>query len=117
MDTTPPGGSYTPPPSPPPGSSVPPAGSGELIYPPTPQKEPIVALLLNLFLFCVGYFWYGQWQKGVAALVAALVIGVPTCGVGAGAVSIFAAIDGFMQAEQLKQGHPLRHWTFFNTHA
>lgn len=116
MDTTPPGGSYTPPPPPPPGPGAPPPASGELINPPSPQKEPVVALLLNLFLLCVGYFWYGQWQKGVAALVGGLVLGVITCGFGAGAVAVFAAIDGYLQAEQLKQGHPLGHWTFFNNH-
>lgn len=120
MDTNQPGGSYTPPPPPPPppggGGAAPPPGGGELIHPPSPQKEPVVALLLNLFLICVGYFWYGQWQKGVAALVAALVIGVPTCGVGASAVMIFTAIDGYLQAQQLQQGHPLGHWTFFNDH-
>lgn len=117
METTPPGGSYTPPPPPPPGSAPPPLVEGDLIHPPTPAKEPVVALLLNLLLLCVGYFWFGQWQKGVAALVGGLVLGVITCGFGAGAVAIFAAIDGYLQAEQLKQGHPLRQWTFFNAHA
>ena len=126
MDTNTPGGSYTPPPSGgytpppdpprPPGSGAPPPGSGELIHPPTPQKEPVIALILNLFLVCVGYFWYGQWQKGVAALVAALVIGIPTCGFGVSIVAIFTAIDGYLQAQQLQQGHPLAHWTFFNDH-
>jgi hypothetical protein len=113
---TPPGGSHTPPPPPPPGSQAPPPGSQELIYPPTPQKEPVIALLLNLFLVCVGYFWYGQWQKGVAALVAALVIGIPTCGMGVFLVAVVTAIDGYLQAQQLQQGHPLGHWTFFNDH-
>jgi hypothetical protein len=96
---------------------MPPVTSGDLIPPPPTQKEPVVALLLNLLLVCVGYFWYGQWQKGIAALVAALVIGIPTCGFGWGAIAIFTAIDGFMQTEQLKQGHSLKQWTFFNQHA
>ena len=113
---TPPGGSHTPPPPPPPGSQAPPPGSQELIHPPTPQKEPVIALLLNLFLICVGYFWYGQWQKGVAALVAAIVLAVPTCGAGVGLVAILTAIDGYLQAQQLDRGHPLGHWTFFNDH-
>lgn len=120
MDTNPPGGTTPPPPAPPPpggGMNTPPPGAGgDIIQPPTPQKEPVIALLLNLFLLCVGYFWYGQWQKGIAALVGGLVIGVFTCGVGASAVAIFAAIDGYLQAQQLQQGHPIAQWTFFNDH-
>ncbi|MFN2442649.1 MAG: hypothetical protein ABR517_08195 [Thermoanaerobaculia bacterium] len=125
MDTNPPGGGYTPPtppggsqtpPPPPPGSQAPTPGSQELIYPPTPPKEPVIALLLNLFLICVGYFWYGQWQKGIAALVAALILAIPTCGLGAFLVAVFTAIDGYLQAQQLQQNHTLGHWTFFNDH-
>lgn len=115
MDTNSPGGSYTPPPPPPP-SGGPAGGGGELIQPPTPPKEPVVALLLNLFLVCVGYFWYGQWQKGIASLVAALIVGTFTCGVGIPLVAIFSAIDGYLQAQQLQQGFPLAQWTFFNDH-
>lgn len=117
MDTNTPGGSYTPPPPPPPGSTQPPPGQGgDLIHPPTPAKEPVIALLLNLFLVCIGYFWYGQWQKGIAAIVAALVIGIPTCGIGVSLVGVFAAIDAYLQTQQLQQGHPLGQWTFFNDH-
>jgi hypothetical protein len=88
----------------------------ELIYPSTPPKEPVLILVLNLILACVGYFIIGQWQKGVAAIAAALVIGIPTCGLGIAAVCIATAIDGFMQAEALKAGHPVGQWTFFKDH-
>ena len=107
------GGSYTPPP---PSGGAPAGGGGELIHPTSPAKDPILILVLNLLFVCVGYFIYGQWQKGIAALVAALVIGVPTCGLGVGAVAIATAVDGFMQAQQLQQGFPLGHWTFFKDH-
>lgn len=112
-------GGYTPPP-PPPGGQVPPPGGQppavELIYPSAPPKDPILILILNLIFCVIGYFIIGQWQKGIAALVAALVIGVPTCGLGIGAVAIACAIDGFMQAQALQAGHPITQWTFFKDH-
>jgi hypothetical protein len=121
------GGSYTPPPPTggvppggvPPGGVPPggaPAGGGDLIYPSAPPKEPVLILVLNLIFVCIGYFILGQWQKGIAALVAALVIGIPTCGFGIGAVAVATAIDGFMQAQQLQQGFAVAQWTFFKDH-
>lgn len=119
MDT-PTGGSYTPPPPPPPpsggGPAGPTGGGGDLIQPSQPPKDPILILVLNLLLVCIGYFIMGQWQKGIAAIVAALVIGIPTCGVGVWAVAIFAGIDGYMQAQQLQAGYPVAQWTFFKDH-
>ena len=52
MSSVPPGGSYTPPPPPP---SDPPIGrgspaGGDLVYPTTPPKAPILVLVLNLLL-------------------------------------------------------------------
>jgi len=125
MDTNQPAGSTPPPPPPPPagGGTPPPVSGGEIIYPSQPPKDPVLILVLNLILFAVGYFIYGQWQKGVAGLVAAFVVlpivSVVTCGMGVflyPACMIFTAIDGFMQAEQLKAGYPLGQWTFFKDH-
>jgi hypothetical protein len=31
-------------------------------------------------------------------------------------VGAFGAVDGYLQAMQLKAGHPLGQWTFFNDH-
>lgn len=115
MEMNPPGGPATPPP-PPGGAPPPPAQGGELIPPSSPPKDPVLVLVLNLILVCVGYFILGQWQKGLAAIGAALVIGIPTCGFGIGVVAVFAAVDGFMQAEQLKAGFPVAQWTFFKDH-
>lgn len=107
-------GGYTPPP-PPPGGAPPQAG-GDLIPPSSPPKDPILILILNLIFVVIGYFIIGQWQKGIAGIVAALVIGIPTCGFGIGAVAIATAIDGFMQAQALQAGHPVAQWTFFKDH-
>ena len=74
-------------------------------------------LILNLLLLGgVGYIILGQKTKGIVAIVVYLVVAIPTCGVGSGLVSIAAAIDGYLQAQQLQQGHPVGQWTFFNDH-
>jgi hypothetical protein len=112
--STMPSGTSTPPP-PPPATG----GGGDLIQPQQPPKDPILILVLNLFVAgCVGYFMIGQKNKGIVAIIA-WVIGLvpPLCGTVSGLVCIVAAIDGYLQAQQLQQGHPLRQWSFFNDHA
>ena len=102
----------TPPPPPP----APPAG-GELVYPATPPKDPILVLVLNLLLLGgVGYIILGQKMKGIIAIVLYIVVAIPTCGAGSGLIAIVAAIDGYMQAQQLQAGHPVAQWTFFQDH-
>ena len=99
-------------------SSVNPSGGGSgIIDPATPPKDPILVLILNL-LVCggVGYIVLGQKMKGIVAIVVWVVIALPTCGVGSLLVALAAAIDGYLQAQQLQQGHPIGEWTFFNGH-
>jgi hypothetical protein len=110
-----PGSSYTPPPPPP----TPPTsggGGGDLVYPATPPKDPILVLVLNLLLAGVGSIVLGQKTKGIVALVAAIVIAIPTCGTGFGLIAIVMAVDGYLQAQQLQQGKPVGQWTFFSDH-
>ena len=112
MDT--PGGSYTPPPP------AAPSGGGaageQLVYPANPPKDPTIILVLNLLVAgCVGYFMIGQKMKGIAALVI-WILGLASCGIVSGIVSIVAAIDGYFQAEALKAGFPVGQWTFFKDH-
>ena len=112
MSSTTPGA--TPPPPPPPPSAG--GGGGDLVYPTQPPKDPILVLVLNLLLLGgVGYIIMGQKTKGIVAIVA-WVLGLATCGVVSGLVGIFGAIDGYLQAQQLQQGHPVGQWTFFNDH-
>lgn len=100
----------TPPPPPAPG------GGGDLVYPQQPPKDPVIILVLNLLVAgCVGYFMIGQKMKGIAALVL-WVLGLASCGIVSGIVSIVACIDGYFQAEQLKAGFPVAQWTFFKDH-
>ncbi|HYH06244.1 MAG TPA: hypothetical protein VEK11_04200 [Thermoanaerobaculia bacterium] len=104
-----------PPPPPPPGT--PPVGGGDLVYPTTPPKDPILILVLNLLVAGgVGYLVLGQKMKGIVAIVAWVILLFVTCGTGSGVVAILAAIDGYLQAQQLQAGHPVAQWTFFNDH-
>jgi hypothetical protein len=94
-----------------------PGKGGELVYPQQPPKDPILILVLNLLVAgCLGYFMIGQKMKGIVSLIAVLVLAIPTCGAGSLLVSVAAAIDGYMQAQQLQAGHPVAQWTFFNDH-
>ena len=114
-ETNPPGGSYTPPPPPPPGGASP-GGGGGLIYPTTPPKDPILVMVLNLLVAGgVGYIIMGQKTKGIVAIVVWLV-GLVACGIPSFLVAIAGAIDGYLQAQQLQQGHPVGEWTFFSDH-
>ncbi|RLF65912.1 MAG: hypothetical protein DRN57_08130 [Thermoplasmata archaeon] len=81
----------------------------------TGEKSPIVALILNLCLLgCVGYFYIGQWQKGLAALGAVVVLAF----VGVGfVIPILTCIDGYMQAKVMEEGGAVGHWTFFSNSA
>lgn len=102
---------FTPPPPPAPGP-----GGGGLVYPTTPPKDPILVMVLNLLVAGgVGYIIMGQKTKGIVAIVVWLV-GLVACGIPSGIVSILAAIDGYLQAQQLQQGHPVGEWSFFSDH-
>ena len=122
MDSNSPGGSYIPPPPPPPtaggGPGVPTGpGGGDIVYPTQPPKDPILVLVLNLLVAGgVGYIIIGQKTKGIAAIIAWIVLLFVTCGAGSGILSIVTAIDGYLQAQQLQAGHPVGQWTFFNDH-
>lgn len=114
MSSVPPGGSYTPPPPPPAGPGGP--AGGDIIYPTQPPKDPILVLILNLIVAGgVGYIIMGQKTKGIVAIVVYLV-GFVACGIPSAIVAILGAIDGYMQAQQLQQGHPIGQWTWFNDH-
>lgn len=101
-------------------SSMPPA-SPETIAP-SNAKDPILILVLALFLGGIAYFLYGQWQKGAAALgalVVGLILTVITCGIGAVILvplQIAIVIDAYLQNKALSEGHTLGHWTFFDKH-
>src|SRR5579864_1711345 len=100
------GGSYTPPPPSPPPSGTPAPSGGELVYPTQPPKDPVLMLVLNLLVAaCLGYFLIGQKLKGIVGLVV-WVLGWASCGIVSAIVAIVAAIDVYLQSQQLQAGHP-----------
>ena len=105
----------TPPPPPPPSSS-------SDVITPDQGKDPILILVLALFLGGVAYFVFGQWQKGLAAVGAwllAIAIAVVTCGIGLILLlplAVAIVVDAYMQANLLKEGHSIGQWTFFSNH-
>lgn len=90
--------------------------------PPTDPKDPILILILAVFLGGIAYFVIGQWQKGIAAVAAwltAITVVIVTCGVGIllyMPLIIAIVVDAYMQADLLKKGHTIGQWTFFATH-
>ncbi len=110
--------SYTPPPPPSPRPPVggAPGGGGEIVYPTTPAKDPILIMILNLLVAGgVGYLIMGQKKKGIIAIVV-WCLGLIACGIPSGIVSVLAAIDGYLQAQQLQQGKPVGEFTWFSDH-
>ena len=91
--------------------SLEPSGAGDPARSPDPNR----ILVLNLLLFgCAGYWLLGQRAKAVIAAIGWLA-GLTTCGIVSGVVMAFAAVDGFMQAQQLAAGQPIGDFTFFRT--
>ncbi len=98
----------------------PPRAYDPSLIPPSPSPmDPVVVLVLAIFLWCVAYFVYGQWQKGVASLVAYVflgILGILTCGWGFvlfTPVWILTILDAYMQAKNLREGRAIRQWTWF----
>ena len=102
-----------------PPASPPPSGGGDVILPHQPPKNPIAILLLNFVLAgCGGYFAIRQRYKALVALIAFVLGWIPgMCGTVSVLVCFLASVDGYLQAYQLEEGHPIRQWTFFNAHA
>lgn len=94
-----------PPPSP---------GGGKAIHPANPPA-PVIVLIANL-VAGAGYFLIGQTTKGILAVMLWFIVGIPTCGSGAGLLSILYAVDGFFQAKHLQDGSAIGPWTFFTNH-
>lgn len=125
-------GEYQPPPPPQQPQFQPPQQQFQppRIYPANPPRDPIVALLLNVFFFCGGYFFIGQMQKGFVGLI--VFLGYIAVAVGGGAITggcatclvlpiglamnAVTAVDGYLQAQQLKLGYPVGEWTFMSRH-
>jgi TM2 domain-containing membrane protein YozV len=95
----------------------PPGGGGPLLQPPASPHDPILVLILNLLGGGGGgYLLIGQKTKGILAIVLFLAIGIPTCFAASGLLAFVTAVDGYMQAKSLEEGHAIAQWTFFREH-
>ncbi len=98
-------------------ANTPQTGGGDIIQPSQPPKDPVLICVLNLLLFAgVGYIVMGQKTKGIVAIVACIALGIPTCGIGGLVVALATAVDGYLQAQALQQGHAIGQWTWFQQH-
>ena len=105
---------------PPPPHPRPPVALPSDAIPPENAKDPVVILVLALFLGGISYVVLGQWQKGLAGIavwVCGVVLSVLTCGIGSILmlpVAVLLVIDAYSQAKTLREGRPIGHWTFFS---
>lgn len=100
---------------------IPPSSTDPSVIAPGPSPmDPVIVLVVAIFLWGIAYFLYGQWQKGVASLgtyVVLAVVGVLTCGVGYALftpVFVLTVLDAYLQAKSLRDGRAIRQWTWFN---
>lgn len=106
--------------------TTPPPPAGPDIISPDTAKDPILVLILALFLGGIAYFVIGQWQKGLVSVLIglfALVIIILASCCGGWLLAIFCiplyfalVLDAYMQADLLRKGFQIGQWTFFNVH-
>lgn len=76
-------------------------------------KSASTAVLLTCLITGLGQMYLGQVLKGVVILLAAIVIGVATAGVGAPAIWIVAMVDASKIGKKLEAGQSVGEWEFF----
>lgn len=103
--------------TPPPEASRPPMPDTSIIVPGPSPMDPLVPLVVGLFLGGIAYFLYGQWQKAIVALAVTISMVVLTCGLLSFLVWVIHLVvmfDAYFQAKHLKEGRAIRQWTFFD---
>lgn len=76
-------------------------------------KSASTAVLLTCLITGLGQMYLGQVLKGVVILLAAIVIGVATAGVGAPVIWIVAMVDASKIGKKLEAGQSVGEWEFF----
>ena len=76
-------------------------GAPAVAYPPRPvaAKSPGLAAVLSLLIVGLGQFYNEDAKKGVVMLVAGIVAGVVSFGLGWLAVAVWSAVDAYQVAE------------------
>lgn len=78
-------------------------------------RDPILVLIANLLgLGGIGYLLLGRRKKGIIAIVLFCIAAVLTCGWGGFVISAITAVDGYMQAQHVRNGRTIDDATFFN---
>lgn len=90
---------------------MPPNADPNLVYP--AGHNPGLMAVLSVLLVGLGQMVMGQVGKGLVMLLAALVIGAITFGVGAIAVWAVSGIDAYLIAQKLERGQAVGKWEFF----
>jgi TM2 domain-containing membrane protein YozV len=72
-----------------------------------------LAILLGFFMTGTGQMANKQLAKGITLLIAAVLLAVPTIGMGAVIVWLVAFIDAICVANRLNRGEPITEWTWF----
>lgn len=76
-------------------------------------KSASTAVLLTCLITGLGQMYLGQVLKGVVILLAAIVIGVATAGVGGLVIWIVAMADASKIGKKLEAGQSVGEWEFF----
>ena len=75
---------------------------------------PVIALLLSLIFFvCAGQFYNKQVTKGLALLVASVVLAVFTAGLSMLITYPMAIIDAYLIGQRLNRGEVVGEWQWF----
>ena len=77
------------------------------------RKSPSTAGCLSFLICGVGQMYNGQVAKGVVLLIAALVVGSFTFGVGGLIILIISIVDAIKIAEKINAGKTVGQWEFF----
>ncbi len=67
------------------------------------RKDPALACLLNLLLVGTGHMYLGQVAKGIVIMALGVVLGVPTMGILAVPLVIWAMYDAHRIAKKMNQ--------------
>jgi TM2 domain-containing membrane protein YozV len=89
-------------------------GQNDLIYPPTSPNEPLtMALCSGCCIAGMGQMALGQVGKGLVILGGSIVLALMTGGVSAFLTWPLSAVDAFLIAKKLRDGHAVAKWEWF----
>ena len=83
------------------------------VLPTNPPKSPALAAVLSFLIIGLGQIYVGQVLKGIAFLVATVILGGITFGFGWLIMAIIAPIDAYKIGRKLQNGNPVDIWEFF----